>query len=162
MTAWAQTIRFARWLRRPELVAAIGESVLLLASAEISLRVADLRRIAQWFGATLEFTDATPRLAVDALNLSASECRRLAVLNRVAQRWPFAPRGACLRHSLAAAYIVRSRQPHLRLSVGQRELGDITAHAWIEVDRTAITDPGEFEPLSRRGSSGLRRSPPAT
>jgi hypothetical protein len=154
MTARAQAIRVARWLRRPELLAAIGESVLLLASAEISLRVADLPRVARWFGATLEFTDAAPVLAVDALPLSPSERRRLAVLDRVAKRWPLAPQGACLRHSLSAAHVVRSRGPRLRLSVGRRERGDIAAHAWIEIDGTAVTDPGEFEPLSRRTTSG--------
>ncbi len=156
MTAKSQTIRLARWLRRPELVAAIGESVLLLASAELSLRVADLGRVAQWFGATLEFTDAPPGLAVETLGLSPSERRRLAVLNRVAQRWPLGPKGACLRHSLSAAHVVRSRGPKLRLSVGKRELGDIAAHAWVEVNGTAVTDPGDFEPLARRGSSELR------
>jgi hypothetical protein len=145
-------IRLARWLRRPELVAAVGESVLLLASAEISLRLADLPRVARWFGATLEFTDSPPVVAVAALKLSPSQCRRLAVLNRVALRWPLAPRGACLRHSLSAAHMVRSRGPQLRLSVGRQERGDIAAHAWIEVDGTAVTDPGDFDPLSRRST----------
>jgi Transglutaminase-like superfamily len=156
MTAKTQTIRLARWLRRPELVVAVGESVFLLAGAEISIRLADLRRVARWFGATLEFTDATPSLAVETLGLSVSERRRLAVLSRVAQRWPLAPNGACLRHSLSAAHVVRSHGPRLRLSVGKGELGAITAHAWIEVNGTAVTDPGDFEPLVRRGSSGLR------
>lgn len=158
MTARSQTIRLARWLRRPALVAAIGESVVLLASAEISLRVADLPRVARWFGASLEFTDARPSLEIEALNLSPSERRRLAVLDRVAQRWPLGPRGTCLRHSLSAAYVVRSRRPRLRLSVGRREPGDLAAHAWIEVDGTAVTDPGDFEPLSRRTISGRGRS----
>jgi Transglutaminase-like superfamily len=156
MTAKSQTMRLARWLRRPELVAAIGESVLLLASAELSLRIADLRRAARWFGATLEFTDAPPGLAVETLGLSPSERRRLAVLNRVAQRWPLGPQGACLRHALSAAYVVRSRAPRLRLSVGKRERGEIAAHAWVEVDGTAVTDPGDFPPLARRSASAGR------
>jgi hypothetical protein len=157
MTARTQTIRVARWLRRPELVAAVGESLLLMASAEICLRVSDLPRVAQWFGAHLEFTDDPPLLAIEALNLSASERRRLAVLNRVAQRWPLGPRGACLRHSLSAAHVVRSRRPRLRLSVGRTDPGDIAAHAWIEVDGTAVTDPGDFEPLARRPKPEQRR-----
>jgi Transglutaminase-like superfamily len=159
MTAKTQTLRLARWLRRPKLVAAVGESVVLLACAEISLRLADLPRVAEWFGATLEFTEAAPGLLVETLDLSPSERRRLAVLNRVALRWPLAPRGACLRHSLSAAYVVRSRGPRLRLSVGKRELGDIAAHAWIEVNGTAVTDPGDFEPLSRRGRSRPSSAP---
>jgi Transglutaminase-like superfamily len=153
-------IRLARWLRHPKLVAAIGESVVLLASAEISLRVADLRRVARWFGATLEFTDSAPGFAIHALNLSQSERRRLAVLNKVAQRWPLGPGGACLRQSLSAAHLVRSRGPQLRLSVGRQEGGEITAHAWVEVNGTAVTDPGDFAPLSRRMKSGLKGSPP--
>ena len=150
MNKKAQTIRLARWLRRPELVAAIGESVLLLASAEICLRVSELPRVARWFGATLEFTDAVPSLAVEELGLSSSERQRLAVLARVAQRWPLAPGGACLRQSLSAAYLLRSHGPSLRLSVGRRAPGDIAAHAWTEVNGTAVTDPGDFQPLSRR------------
>jgi hypothetical protein len=159
MTARTQTIRVARWLRRPEMVVAISESLLLLASAEICLRVSDLPRVARWFGATLEFTDAPPLLAVEALNLSASERRRLAVLSRVAQRWPLGPKGACLRHSLSAAHVVRSRRPRLRLSVGRTNPGDIAAHAWIEVNGTAVTDPGDFEPLARRPKPEQRPHP---
>jgi hypothetical protein len=150
MIASTGTKRFVKVLRRPQLLVAVGESVLLLATAELSLRVADLPRVARWFGATLEFTDAAPGLAVDALDISRSERQRLAVLSRVAKRWPLAPRGACLRHSLSAAHMLRSRRPRLRLSVGRTSPGDITAHAWIEVDGTAVTDPGDFEPLSRQ------------
>ena len=150
MTAKTGTIKLVRLLRRPQLLAAAGESVLLLATAEVSLRLAELPRVAQWFGATLEFTDTPPGLAVDTLDISPSERRRLAVLSRVARRWPLAPRGACLRHSLSAAHVVRSRSPRLRLSVGRTSPGDIAAHAWIEIDGTAVTDPGDFEPLARR------------
>ena len=150
MTARTGTIRLLRFLRRPQLLVAVGESVLLLATAEVSLRLADLPRVARWFGATLEFTDNAPGLAVETLDISLSERQRLAVLSRVAQRWPLAPHGACLRHSLSAAYVVRSRGPRLRLSVGRTSPGDIAAHAWIEVDGTAVTDPGDFEPLARR------------
>jgi Transglutaminase-like superfamily len=144
------TVKLVRVLRRPQLVVAVGESVILLAAAEASLRLADLPRVARWFGATLEFTEVAPVLAVDRLDLSPSECRRLAVLSRVAQRWPLAPRGACLRHSLSAAHVLRSRGPRLRLSVGRTNPGEITAHAWIEIRGTAVTDPGDFEPLARR------------
>ncbi len=136
-------------LRRPALLAAAGESILLLATAEISLRAADLPRAARWFGATLEFTDADPGSALDRLRISPAERRRLRVLARIARRWPFAPGGACLRHSLSAAYVLRSHDPRLRLSVGSRAPGDIIAHAWIEVDGTAVTDPGDFPPFSR-------------
>ena len=101
------TIKLVKVLRRPQLLVAVGESVLLLATAEASLRVADLRRVARWFGATLEFTDTAPGLAVEALDISVSERRRLAVLSRIAQRWPLAPQGACLRHSLSAAHMLQ-------------------------------------------------------
>lgn len=101
------TIKLVKVLRQPQLLVAVGESVLLLATAEASLRVADLRRVARWFGATLEFTDTAPGLAAEALDISVSERRRLAVLSRIAQRWPLAPQGACLRHSLSAAHMLR-------------------------------------------------------
>jgi hypothetical protein len=144
------TYKLGKLLRRPQLLIAMSESVLLLASAEVSVRLVDLSRAAQWFGATLEFTETPPSLAIDTLAMSPSERRRLAALGRVARRWPLAPRGACLRHSLAAAHVVRSRDPRLRLSVGRTSPGQIAAHAWIEVNGTAVTDPGDFEPLARR------------
>ncbi len=162
MTARTRTIRLLNLLRRPRVLVAVGESVLLLATAEVSLRLADLPRVARWFGATLEFNDSAPGLAVHTLNISGSERRRLAVLSRVAQRWPLAPHGACLRHSLSAAHMVRSRGPRLRLSVGRTSPGDIAAHAWIEIDGTAVTDPGDFEPLARRHSRKAQADPNST
>jgi hypothetical protein len=167
MTARSRTIRLIKLVREPRKVVAISESVLLLGTAELSLRVADLPRVARWFGATLEFTDAAPNLGVSALGISPSERQRLVVLTRVAQRWPLAPKGACLRHSLSAAHMLRTRNPRLRLSVGRLAAGDIAAHAWIEVNGTAVTDPGDFAPLSRgrsepRGTSPLEGGPPAS
>jgi hypothetical protein len=152
-------MRLDRALRRPEVPVAALESVALLTAAEISLRLADLPRAARWFGATLEFTDSDPGRSVELLGLSTSERRRLAVLARIARRWPLAPQGACLRHSLAAAHILRSRGPRLRIAVGARRPGEVTAHAWIEVDGTAVTDPGNYSPLLR---PGRRTSEPRT
>jgi hypothetical protein len=153
MTARTTTIRVINVMRQPRKLVAIGESLLLLGTAEVSLRVADLPRVSRWFGATLEFTDAIPSLGANALDISPSERQRLVVLNRVARHWPLAPKGACLRHSLSAAYVLRTRKPHLRLSVGRLAGGDIAAHAWVEINGTAVTDPGDFAPLSRRGKS---------
>jgi Transglutaminase-like superfamily len=160
MTARTKTIRVINVVRRPRKLVAIGESVLLLGTAEFSLRIADLPRVARWFGATLEFTDAVPSLGDHALDISPSERQRLVVLNRVARHWPLAPKGACLRHSLSAAYMLRTRKPHLRLSVGRLAVGDIAAHAWVEVNGTAVTDPGDFAPLSRRRKPGPGQSRP--
>jgi Transglutaminase-like superfamily len=160
MTARTKAIRLINVVRQPRKLVAIGESVLLLGTAEISLRVADLPRVARWFGATLEFTDAVPSLGVSALDISPSERQRLVVLSRVARHWPLAPKGACLRHSLSASYMLRTRRPSLRLSVGRLVAGDIAAHAWVEVNGTAVTDPGDFAPLSRRAKSEPGWSPP--
>jgi hypothetical protein len=144
-------MRLDRALRRPEVLVAAVESVALLTAGEVSLRLADLPRVAGWFGAALEFTDSDPGRSVELLGLSTSERRRLAVLARIARRWPLAPQGACLRHSLAAAYIVRARDPRLRIAVGAQRPGEVTAHAWVEVDGTAVTNPGNYSPLLRPG-----------
>jgi len=147
-------VRFVGVARHPAQLATIGESVLLLGCAEIALRVASLPRAARWFGATLDLTDAVPGPRSGAVDLSLSERRKLAALARVARHWPFAPNGACLRHSLSAAHVLRSQRPALRLAARTRAPGAFTAHAWTEVRGTAVTDPGAYSPQLRSWRPG--------
>ncbi len=147
-------MRIARAAQHPARVAAFTEAVLLFAGAELALRLAGLERVAQLFGATLEFSDEIPRREGSRLELSPSDRRTLSILARVARHWPFGPGGACLRHSLAAAHVLRSMHPRLRLAVGSGSMRELTAHAWVEVDRVAITNPANLRPLLLPGSPG--------
>ena len=147
--------RFVTVARRPTLVLAIVQSVALLAAAEFSLRLGTLPRVAGWFGATLEFSETPPARGPGQLPILPAQRRKLLALARVASHWPLAPNGACLRHSLAAAHLMRRHHPRLRLAVGSKSPRDITAHAWIEIDGIAVTDPGNYLPL-------LRSRPPDT
>ncbi|MGH9105347.1 MAG: lasso peptide biosynthesis B2 protein [Acidimicrobiales bacterium] len=140
--------------RRPALVVDIAEAVLLLGAAEACLRYARLGTIARWFGAALEFTDSPTGWDPSTLGLSRSERRKLRVLARVARRWPLSPQGACLRHSLAASHMLRGHRPRLRLGVAGGALEEMRAHAWLEVNGTAITHPGDYVPLLRRRAGG--------
>ena len=140
-------------LRRLARLSALDETavclraVVLFATAEIAVRSAPLPRVARWYGATLEFSDGEPRLDGRSVNMTDAERATLRMLVRVARHWPFGPRGACLRHSLAAANILRSRAPKLRLAVGHGLDRKLAAHAWLEVDGIAVTDPGDYVPL---------------
>lgn len=59
--------------------------------------------------------------------------------------WPFG-RGPCLRQSLVIGHLLRSRQPVLRLGVGEVD-GRVMAHAWIEFSGTSIGGSDWFLPL---------------
>lgn len=139
--------RIVRTLCRPAELLALLEAVLLFVAVEACVRTCSLPRAARWFGATLEFTATVPGREGSKLDLGPADRRALSVLARLARRWPLGPRGACLRHSLAAAHVLRARDPRLRLAVGSGKSLELTAHAWIEVDGTAITDPGDYLPL---------------
>lgn len=124
-------------------------AVVLFATAEIAVRSAPLPRVARWYGATLEFSDDEPRPDGSSVAMTDAERATLRMLVRVARHWPFGPRGACLRHSLAAANVLRSRAPKLRLAVGHGLDRKLAAHAWLEVDGIAVTNPGGYLPLLR-------------
>jgi hypothetical protein len=127
---------------------ALARAVLLFGASELLVRSTSLPRAAKLCGCIIEFTDRAPGRDLEGLEIDPSQRRALAMLSRVARRWPFGPNGACLRHSLSAAYVLRSRSPILRLAVGSLETTEVTAHAWLEVDGTAVTDPGgEYLPL---------------
>lgn len=149
-TAAPSSLRRAlRLASHPTKVVALTESLVLLLTAEAAVRFSGLKMAARLFGASVAFTDDQPGHDTRSLGLSLSQRRRLVVLARVAGRWPLSPGGACLRHSLAAAYILRTRKPSLRLGVGTSHDSKMVAHAWLEVDGIAVTHPGSYLPLVR-------------
>ncbi|MGH9106988.1 MAG: lasso peptide biosynthesis B2 protein [Acidimicrobiales bacterium] len=137
----------------PKRLLAAAESLVLLAAAEVSLRFAALPRAVHWFGATLDFGDPAGERDAHPLDLSPVERHKLIVLGRVARHWPLSPGGVCLRHSLAASHVMRARQPRLRIGVAPGPRAEIMAHAWLEVDGAAVTQPRDFLPLLRLGDT---------
>jgi hypothetical protein len=137
---------------------ALLRAVLLFSAIEVIVRITDLPRAARWLGTRLEFSERPPGGELHALDIDPAKRRSLVMLGRVARHWPFGPRGACLRLSLAAATVLRSRAPTLRLAIGPSPSIEVTAHAWLEVDGIAVTDPGRgYVPLLEHGGPRLQR-----
>ncbi len=140
--------------RRPSQLVPLARALALFAGAELLVRFVKLPRAARLAGTRLEFTDRPPGRDPRGLGFTASQRRALATLGRVAPYWPLGPSGACLRHSLAAGHVLRSRSPRLRIAVGSTASAQLSAHAWIEVDGAAVTDPGStYLPLLEAGGS---------
>ena len=138
-----------RILVDPVRLLALLECGVLMAAAELVVRHVRIERAAQWFGATLSFSPPDPSTELAPLLLGRWERVRLSMLARVASRWPFSPEpgGSCLRQSLAAAHVLRRRQPKLRFGVARDPVRGLLAHAWLEVEGRAATNPGYYKPL---------------
>jgi hypothetical protein len=150
------TRRLVNFLRRPLRAVEVARGVALFCAIEILVRSTKLSRAIHIVGASLEFSERPPGRDFRSLHIEPAQVRSLMILTRVARRWPFGPPGACLRHSLAAAYVLRNRAPKLRLAVGSVDSRELTAHAWLEVDGTAVTDPGStYLPLLESGGAEL-------
>lgn len=127
----------------------LAQCVALMAAAELSVRTIRLETLARRFGAELVLDDRAPLMPPAGTELSMKERKRLNVLAKVARHWPFPPGGACLRHSLAASYMLRARHPQLRLGVnrGTGPMPSVMAHAWTEIEGVPVTPAGEHAPL---------------
>ena len=77
--------------------------------------------------------DADGRVLGGHSPLTPSEQRRLRIVDILAARWPFGE-GPCLRRALVAGRVLRRLHPRLSLGVARRPDGEITAHAWLELD----------------------------
>ena len=146
---WWLVARAVRLCMRPTWALALLESGAVMGAAEVAVRFVRIERAASWFGATLSFTEPEPSGEPAPLLLVRRERVTLAVLAKLARHWPFSPEpgGSCLRHSLAASYFLRHRQPQLRLGVAMDERRGVLAHAWVEVGGQAVTNPGDYQPL---------------
>lgn len=91
-------------------------------------------------------------------SLSPDEVAILAVLERIGRRWPFGPRGGCLRQSLAAAHVLRRRHPCIRIAVGGDTRRGLAAHSWVEIDGNAVTAPGALDAVLNRPGKARTRS----
>ncbi len=158
--AWWLMTRVVRLSASPSRLMALLQCGALMSAAELAVRFVPIERAASWFGATLSFTQPEPPDERVPVLLARRERLSLSVLSRLARHWPFSPEpgGSCLRQSLAASYLVRHRHPRLRLGVAVDERRGVLAHAWVEVDGWAVTNPGDYQPLLSSPAVAARRA----
>lgn len=140
----------------PRDLVTLGRALLLFSIAELGLRLTSLPTLCRWFGAELELSERPAGRRVRWSELSEADGAVLLMLERVGRHWPYARQGACLRHSLAAAHVLRSCGPCLRLAVGSEPTESLVAHAWIEVGGVSYTSPGQLSPLLPSPLNGQR------
>lgn len=116
--------------------------------AEVCLNRTELPQLARWLGVPLEDGPSTTPAASEALGL---ECRSALMATRLSLRLIKVP-PTCLRQSLVAGHLLRSRRPKLRIGASSDADG-FRAHAWLELDGVRLPGDGanDFTPLSRRG-----------
>jgi hypothetical protein len=115
----------------------------LLALIEVGLRSLSLPVLARMLGVRLE--RGPERAGRDRVRLPPEVRPILRVVDAMLR--DFASEGLCLKRSLLAGGLLRKYRPTLRIGVASRE-GKIGAHAWLELDGTALPEmPGS----SRRG-----------
>jgi hypothetical protein len=101
---------------------------------ERSVRRHPLPEVAARFGSRLE--GATSRAGLRPLD--QRERRRWDVAEALLRRWPGLQADAvCLRRALLVGWVLRDRDPVLRIGVADRD-GALTAHAWLEVQGGTI------------------------
>lgn len=140
-----------RGQRRQETLGALALVPRALAAAvvtEFCLNRTELPRLARCLGVPLEEGKATSPTASEALGL---ECRTALMATRFSLRLIKAP-PTCLRQSLVAGYLLKSKRPRLRIGAAG-DANSFRAHAWLEIDGQRLPDDGadDFMPLSRRG-----------
>jgi hypothetical protein len=128
----------------------------LFSLVEVGVRAVSLPRLAPRLGVRLvvepQPTDAQP---LDRTSLPLRAQRQLRWARRIADAWPFAATGPCLRHALVTGHLLRRRRPALRLGLGGTP-DVLTAHAWLEIDGHPLEPLAQPRPFSR-ASPGTRR-----
>lgn len=133
-----------RWCGRvPVALGAAGT----VAAVEALLRTARLPRTARVLGTPLASATEASSATARALDLTATEARRLRAVGRVLRLSPFG--STCLRRALCAGHVLRRRDPRLVVGVAKRD-GVVSAHAWLVVDGVNLDPDGsaDFLPLS--------------
>jgi hypothetical protein len=118
----------------------------LALAVEIGVRTRPLPSVARLLGCRLRgTTDPTGRTS-----LTRSERRRTAAVHILFRHWPFTdPDGACLRRSLLLGWVLRRRDPVLRIGVARTtEPDELTAHAWLEVQGVSIGADATHAPFA--------------
>lgn len=110
---------------------------------EWDVRRRPLPEVAARFGSRLEGTTSPE----GARPFTARERRRLSLAEALLRRWPgLAPDAVCLRRSLLTGWVLRDRDPVLRVGVAGRD-GALTAHAWLEVEGRTIGADASHRPF---------------
>ena len=118
----------------------------LIAAAEVAVRVAPIGTSARVFGVSL-VSQVGEGSALPTL--SASEARGVRAVRRILPRIYGSERG-CLRRSLALGHVLRAHDPVMRIGVARRD-GEFSAHAWIELNGVPIEDPGDHVAFDQAG-----------
>jgi hypothetical protein len=108
----------------------------LALAVEVGVRVRPLPSVARLVGCRLRgASDPAGRTPLTAL-----ERRRTAAVHILFRHWPFTDRdGACLRRALVLGWVLRRRDPVVRIGVARDAAADeLTAHAWLEVQGVSI------------------------
>lgn len=92
--------------------------------------------------------------AVDRAGRSRTEPAHVAELVAAVDRaGRYVPGGSCLAQSLALARMLRKRGVPADVRVGVRTDAGFHAHAWVDVDGTAVTSESGHEALTHRSSA---------
>lgn len=121
---------------------------------EVGLRTVSFNRVARWFRVSLTTDSADNPDSPGPPDFDETEQRQIRNVLRVMPHWPLA-KGSCLRQSILLAYLLRRRDPVIRLAVS-RKGEDIVAHAWVELSGMTIGRLEGYEVLGREFGS---RSP---
>jgi hypothetical protein len=105
---------------------------------ELGIRLRPLPVVAGRLGVRLNGPPPAPLGA----SSSRMQRRRRRIVEMLSRHWPVADReGLCLRRSLLFGWIYRDRDPLLRIGVARSD-GEITAHAWIELEGATLGADG--------------------
>lgn len=137
MSSWTGALRHLSFRELCETVLALGVACLV----EIALRTSRLPSVATAFGCPLDTRNSTsPQVFEERRgHLTPRERRRLAAARRVSRHWPLGD--TCLRVSLVSGFLLRHRNPVLRVGVARLD-GEVKAHAWIEMDGIPLDASG--------------------
>jgi hypothetical protein len=117
---WRSIDRREQWL--------VVQSATALAVSVIALRVLGIRRLL--------------RIASRTVRVSSFRDHdigmRLAAMDRAGR---YIPGGTCLAKSLALTWILRGRGVPAEVRIGVRKNGALEAHAWVECEGIAVTEP---------------------
>lgn len=118
----------------------ILEAAVALVATQVGLRVVGFRR---WKPVLGWFAPARVRGARTADSAALGAARAIARLEDAAARHLFI-RTNCLERSLVLCWLLERRGMGARLRIGaHKKEGRFEAHAWVEVDGTAIDDAPE-------------------
>ncbi len=125
-----------------------AEAAVTLVATKLGLRLFGLR---QW-KAILDFAAKRAKAAVPAETATIEFARQVARLQQAAARHLSLLRTNCLEQALALRSLLQRRGIAGELRIGARKTADrFEAHAWMEVNGTILTDPGddigEFTPF---------------